>query len=537
MEMQSNKGIKYFVYLRKSSESEDRQMASIESQRAEMESVASQCGLNVAETFSESQTAKEPGRPVFEEMLSRIRKGEAQGILCWKLNRLARNPVDGGQISWMLQQGVIQHIQTAGRSYYPNDNVIMMAVELGMANQFVRDLSVDSKRGLKSKAERGWYPAYATLGYMHNPYKQKGEKEVINDPERRDLTRKMFDVMLEGKTSPKRIVEIANDEWGLRTRKGNKVSRSNIYRIFNDTFYYGEFEYPKGSGNWYQGAHEPMITREEFDIIQVMLKDKARPRKRTCEFAYRGPIKCGECGAAVTAERKIKRQKNGVVRFYTYYHCTKRKDPGCSQGSIEEKVLERQIAKILGTFSVPEEFYEWAMEVLRENNKIEARSTEHILRNKRKRYDEVLKTITGIIDMRAKGEIDQEEFTDRRRELVSEKLRLKILLDNADERVNEWLDIAESYLKFASRASEKFLTGNLQEKKHIFATLGSNFILKDKKMSVELAKPLELLTSGAREANRIKDTFEPQEGATLSDFYGKSDLMLREQDSNLRPID
>ena len=53
-----------------------------------------------------------PGRPIFNDMLRRIQTGEAQGIICWKVDRLARNPVDGGQIQWLLQQGVIAHIQT-----------------------------------------------------------------------------------------------------------------------------------------------------------------------------------------------------------------------------------------------------------------------------------------------------------------------------------------------------------------------------------------------------------------------------------------
>jgi DNA invertase Pin-like site-specific DNA recombinase len=114
-------------------------------------------------------------------MIERIFKGEAQGVLCWKLDRLARNPIDGGQISWLLQQGNIKHIQTHERGYFPDDNVLLMSFEFGMANQFIRDLSVNTERGLRQKAERGWYPTFATLGYMHNPVKRKGEKEDKRD--------------------------------------------------------------------------------------------------------------------------------------------------------------------------------------------------------------------------------------------------------------------------------------------------------------------------------------------------------------------
>ena len=262
--------MRYFLYARKSTESEDRQIASIDSQIDELTKLAKRDGLEIVEILSESQSAKAPGRTIFNKMIERVFAGEAQGIICWKLDRLARNPIDGGQISWLLQQGTIKHIQTFERSYYPTDNVLMMSVEFGMSNQFIRDLSVNTKRGLRSKAERGWYPSYATLGYIHNPYKAKGEKEIIKDPERFDLVRKAFDLMLTGIYSPPSIIEKANEEWGLRTKLGNKVARSTIYRIFTDPFYYGFYEYPKKSGNWIQGKHEPMITEAEYDKIQAL---------------------------------------------------------------------------------------------------------------------------------------------------------------------------------------------------------------------------------------------------------------------------
>ena len=90
-------------------------------------------------------------------MIDRIGRGEASGILCWKLDRLARNFIDGGQVIEMIQRGVVQHIRSFERSYYPEDNVLVMAVELGMANQFSRDLAVNVKRGLRAKAQMGWY--------------------------------------------------------------------------------------------------------------------------------------------------------------------------------------------------------------------------------------------------------------------------------------------------------------------------------------------------------------------------------------------
>ena len=159
----------YFLYARKSTDVEDKQVRSIDDQILVLRSLAKQEGLNIIEEFRESKSAKMPGRIIFNEMIRRIQLGEAQGVICWKIDRLARNPVDGGQISWLLQQGVIQHIQTHDRSFLPTDNVLMMSVELGMANQYIRDLSANTKRGLWEKARRGDFPGPAPVGYLNNP--------------------------------------------------------------------------------------------------------------------------------------------------------------------------------------------------------------------------------------------------------------------------------------------------------------------------------------------------------------------------------
>ena len=522
--------IKYFLYARKSSESEDKQMASIDAQINELTRYAEERGLEILDVLSESKSAKAPGRPIFTKMIERINKGEANGILCWKLNRLARNPIDGGTISWLLQQGIIQHVQAFGSSYYPQDNVIMMAVELGMANQYVRDLMVDTKRGLKAKAERGWYPAYATLGYIHNPLKKKGEKEILEDSERFNLVRKTFDLMLTGQYTPPKILEIATDEWNLRNRKGQRIGRSTMYRIFSDPFYYGEFEYPKGSGLWHKGNHKPMITREEYDRIQVLLGRRGNTRPKIYDFLYRGQMHCGECGALITAEHKVKRQKNGVVRFYTFYHCTKRKNPNCTQGSIEEKEVERQVMEILGSLEIPPEFHEWAMDVLKTRTEQEAKDRNRIFANQRSGYDKALQMVDNLIRLRASNEINESEFARLKAEAIHEKERWDELLKDSHKQVDNWIQTADAYFEFAEKARFMFENGAPERRKGIFASLGSNLLLKDRKINVSLHEPLMFIQKIAPEAKMIAERFEPQENVIdkkkIGHLYAQSPMML-----------
>ena len=161
--------LKYFIYCRKSSEDEDRQILSIDAQLSELNAMASENGMQIVGTFTESMSAKEPGREIFKDMLRRIERGEANAVLSWKLDRLARNFDDGGRIIGLLQRGVIQEIRTFEKSYLPNDNVLTIAVELGMANQYIRDLSTNIRRGIREKIRRGIFCGRAPLGYYNEP--------------------------------------------------------------------------------------------------------------------------------------------------------------------------------------------------------------------------------------------------------------------------------------------------------------------------------------------------------------------------------
>src|SRR6266478_2215992 len=161
--------MKHVIYSRKSSEDDDRQALSIVAQLSELNAIAQKNNLAIVDTLTESKSAKEPGREVFNEMLRRIEGGEANAILTWKLDRLARNFDDGGKIIGMLQRGVIKEIRTFEKTYLPSDNVLMIAVELGMATQYVRDLSLNIRRGIREKVRRGIYSGKAPLGYYNEP--------------------------------------------------------------------------------------------------------------------------------------------------------------------------------------------------------------------------------------------------------------------------------------------------------------------------------------------------------------------------------
>ena len=528
--------MKYFLYARKSSESEDRQVASIESQIAELERLARREGLEIVTTLFESKSAKAPGRVVFNEMIEKIYKGEVQGILCWKLDRLARNPVDGGNINWMLQQGVIQHIRTFEKSYYPTDNVLMMSVEFGMANQFLRDLSQNTKRGLRARVEKGVMPAPATLGYKNDKYAERGTKTILPDPERFDTVRRMFDLMLSGNYTVMEILRMVNEGWGFKTPQGKKLGKSTLYNILSKPFYYGMFEYPIGSGNWVKGIHKTMITEEEYDQIQFLLGRKGRPRPKSHIFDFTGMMRCGECGGFITAEEKFKKQQNGNVHHYIYYHCTKRKTPKCTQKCVETKKLEAQIEQKILSLRIPPEFHVFGMKWFRSEFAKESAGRNAVIDTQQKEYKLCLKKIDGLIDMRASGLIDDNDFNTRISPLKHDKARLEELFVDTGDRVNKQITVADEMLQFVRDAANKFNNGSLEIRRRILSTLGQNLVLTNRILSIDLENSLIPMQIVSDEIQAIHKRLEPRKKLVkqedLEHAYATSPRMLPDLDSN-----
>ncbi len=545
---------RYFIYCRKSSESEDRQVLSIESQVSELKRLAENQNLQVIGVLTESRSAKSPGRPVFNEMLKNIERGKADGIICWKLDRLARNPIDGGQIIWLLQKGIINHIQTFEKSYYPEDNVMLMNIEFGMANQYILDLSKNVKRGLRAKLEKGWRPNLAPLGYL-NETKTKGDGRIVKDPERYSLVKKMWELMLTGSYTPLKILDIAVNKWGFKTRHGKALSRSMIYRMFTSPFYSGIFEFPEGSGSWYHGNHEPMITPEEYDRVQTLLGHEGKPRPKKHNFAFRGLIRCGECGATITIEQKNQiicskckhkfssnnryecpkcktttdQMEKPTILQYTYYRCTKKKGE-CHQGSLEIKDMERQINETLSKIQISQRFKELALKYLREENDKEIADREAIISSQRRAYDGCLKKLDNLFQLKISplnvdgSLLSDEEYGKQKSELVKEKIRLEAILNDTSGRIEKWLDIAENAFDFACNARYWFETGNFETKTRILQTLGSNLTLMDKKLSLDLKKPFSMIEKISGGVPEIKTEFEPEKSVVNTRKF--EDLLL-----------
>jgi site-specific DNA recombinase len=528
---QNTRPLRYMAYCRKSTVSEDRQMLSLEDQEKELLAIEKRESLNVVERHTgrkggESRSAHKRGRPIFTHVMQQIEAGRADALLVWHPNRIARNAFDGGWVITAMDEGKLREVRTAHGVYHNTSNdKFMLGLEFNISKKTSDDNGDAVKRGIRSKLNMGWYPSGAPLGYKNSTHLGKGLNIIEKDPERFDQVKEMWRLMLTGRYSVPQILEIVNQERGFKMKPTKKhpglpLSRSMIYKMFKNPFYCGHFEYPKGSNEWYEGKHEPIVSQEEFHRVQALLGNQERPRPLTRRFAFTGIMECGNCGASITAEEKVKRHKNGNVHHYVYYRCTKRIDTKCPEKTVELKELTKQADLVIRGLTISDAFKNWAVKYLHEVRKEEAKSNESILASKQRRVVEITKQVDGLLlrytsPSNVAGElISDEEYKTAKNSLMREKAALEVDLEEHSVAMEKWLELSERTFNFARYASVWFFKGDLETKRAIFACLGSNFLLKDRKLNIRLRKPFELLFENLDEIEKeILQVRTPEKGS------------------------
>lgn len=477
--------MKYFIYCRKSTESEDRQVLSIDSQLKELQSkFTTDPSVEVVDIYTEAFSAKAPGRPIFDEMIRRIEQGQADGIIAWHPDRLARNSVDGGRIIHLLDRKILLDLKFATSSFENNpQGKFMLQIIFGYSKYYVDSLSENVKRGIRAKLERGWQPNRPPTGYKNEPE----FRTIVPNTETFPIMKKLFEKAVTGAYTITELERLLREQWGFRTptrkRSGGKpLSLANLYRIFSNPFYAG---YIRWNGQLYPGKHEPMITWEDFERLQAMLGRPGTEKPQKHMFAYTGLIRCGACGLMVTAEHKT----NRFGSKYVYYHCTRRNvGARCKEPSIEVRELERQIAERLHHICVPPQVIELAIKVISKRSAGREKSVELLRASLEKAIhgcDEKLRT---LVDLRLRGLIDDQELVSRREEIQKEKISLTGELSRVDRHV-KWFEPVRTLVSFGSRAAEWFMAGDDTLRKMILKTIGSNLTLRNKLLSIQTAFP------------------------------------------------
>ena len=552
------KQLRFIMYLRKSSDSEEKQIASIPQQKKELNEIAKRDGLNILATVVETRSAFSPGRPKFNnEVIDRINRGEANAVFSWNANRISRNPVDGGVFMYLFDLGKLKAFKTIGKTYInTSDDKFALSIDLGIAKKSSDDLSEAVLRGNRYKFfEKKEWGGCAKPGYLNKTDPLTKEAYIDVDPERFTLIQRAIELIIKKMYTPMQAMAKLNDEWGYRTRRtkklgGKPMSRASFYRILSDSFYdstmrrkiEGEYQETKGS-------HKPMLTEQEFEQLQIRLGRKGKPRYSKKEFAFKEVLKCAECGGSITAEEKwqiicpvcktkfhrgiksnecpnchilIENMENPKILHYVFYHCTKRVHPDCSQGSITLEDLEKEINYKLAKFEIDEGFRDWSIKYLNELNNHEETDQTVIKSNLLTQVKDVDQQLRNLLRLRIAPQNvnsdpeQQKYYSEEETKLLSEKKAINKEIEKADKRLEDWFVQSKETFDFACSARYQFATGNAKVKTYVLSKLGSNLTIKDRNLSILGDKPYFLIEKGKEEIQNIVASLEPAKQAEIS---------------------
>ena len=450
-----------FLYARKSTDEPDRQMLSIEAQVTELREFARKERLNIVEEFTESMTARKPGRPIFNAMMDRVAKQEVDALLAWHPDRLGRNPLDGGRLIHALDSEALSTLKFP-TFWFENtpQGRFMLAVSFGQAKLYVDDLSVNIRRGIRQKLRRGEFPGKPPVGYTNEPRL----RTIVIDENKAPLVRRMFEDFATGKFSVKALRDRVT-EWGLLSNYGQRPALSKLYKTLANPFYIGLFRY---NGELHDGAHEPLISQELFNQVQAILRRRSVPKNRRPEpFHFMGEIQCGECGCAITAERQ---------KTYTYYRCTRKKGL-CSMRFSREEAIENQLRQCTDLVSLPEGWSEKLLAQVAEwQAEAESASSAGVADSTR-RLSEVQRKLSRLTDLVADGVISAAEYSPRKETLLVKKAELTDRLASFRQEVDPSLHRLELFVREAQRARGVAVTEKLDDLTAFHRKIGSNFLL------------------------------------------------------------
>ena len=521
---------KYFIYTRKSTDTEDRQVRSLADQLSELRELAKKEQLEVVDIFIEKQTAKTPGRPVFAEMLERIEAREASGILAWHPDRLARNSVDGGKIIYMVDTGVITDLKfpTFWFDATPQGK-FMLSISFSQSKYYVDNLSENVKRSYKQKLKNGIWPQKAPIGYLND----KKTKLIVVDPEKAPFIKKAFETYATGNYTLSALRK-SMGELGLTGHKGKELSISNYQYLLKNNLYHGLILF---HGEFYEGKHEPIITKKIFDICQEVMTKKSKPQHDgdLKPYVYRGLFKCAECGCCLTIETQ---------KGHNYLRCTKHKGP-CSQKYVREEAMTTLIQEELKKVSLSDEVANW---LIAEVEKDRAKDDDSSKNQIQKVSDEALainakleKLMTAYLG----NALTLEEYQTTKNKLVTEKQVLKDKITAFGKVSNDRFEPVINFLKDCKEASILAESTDTTKIRSFFEKVGSNPLVLNRTLIFSPHFPFAFVTkipkNVSKDAGGAEGGFQggipprPPYSAILSPFSGDSAIfakLLRDLDSN-----
>jgi len=509
--------MKYIGYCRKSTDEKDKQVLSIDNQLSELKEFAERENLEIVDFLTEAQTAKVTGRSIFNSLIKRIEKGEAQGIISWNPDRLARNSVDGGKMIYLLDTGELQSLKFPTH-WFENtpQGRFMLSIAFGQAKYYVDNLSQNVHRGLKYKIKTGVWPARAPMGYRND---RNIKSIVVYEPEARPL-RKAFELYSTGKYALDDIGSFLFEQGMKNKYSGGQLNDSNLRRVLMRLFYTGYMVY---NGEMFKGTHTPLISKELFDKCQIVRKQRGyfhQVKSERYNFAFTSLIKCKYCNCSITAEHRpfyFPRTHHKVD--YIYYHCTKKKGECCQKGYTREEILEVQFREIIKSLSVSQGWVDQMNNFLIqdiETQKVEDKNRSVSLETEISQTEQKLDTpLEAYLDT----VIDSESYIKKKNELMEKKQNLASIQKELSSDNPNWIEGVKGFIDCAQKCAKiARAENNCHDLADLAKKVGSKYFLKDKTIEFCLNFPYNLLAAPASAASQPTE-FVPTLAFGQSKYY------------------
>jgi site-specific DNA recombinase len=495
--------IRVVLYARVSSKDQEKEGFSIPAQLRLLRDYAASKGFEIAEEFTDVETAKASGRTNFGQMLAYLEKHPraCRTILVEKTDRLYRNLTDYATLDKL---GVSIHLVKENQIIGPDSKSseqFVHGIKVLVARNYSQNLGEETVKGMTEKARAGIYPSFAPVGYR-NVDGPHGKRIIVPDPETSHMVRELFERFSTGEYSVKRLAARLRDEG--RTLRGRILHSSLAHQILRKRLYMGEFDW---DGTTYQGSHEPLVTREGWQRVQELLDARAedKTRKVKHDFAYSGLIHCGHCGCLFVGE--LKKGK------YVYYHCTGNRRK-CQEPYTRQEILRGAFASILEELVIPPPILEWLGDTVLESDRTEQAAREQAVKRLKAQHDHLEARIETMYMDKLDGRITQEFFDRNSATWRGEQEALLRKIRNIQTAAPAPIDQAVDMLRLTSRASELFLQQPAAEQRRLLHVVFEKATWQDGALGTTLFEPFEIL----RHSNQERYTKEKEKAGSGRDL-------------------
>ena len=472
---------KVVAYIRVSTEEQARHGYSIATQQQLLDDYARGHDLQIVRSFEETHSAHKPGRPEFDAMLKFIRKRkDISGVLCYKLDRLARNMRDYSMLEEMEGMSIIsvtEALPTGASGRF------VASIHAAVSRLYSDQLGERVKHAAMTKVNMGGWPGQAPTGYLNDTQ----TKTLVPDPQMAPIVKLIFEAYAREDISLAQLVERAKD-LGLRTRKGSILSKGPLHHVLRNPIYCGMIRW---EGNLYQGIQEPLVSKSLFAAVQDRLQGGHAPQTKR-SFAYRGLMTCGYCGCDITASL--------IKHKYIYYHCTRSKGV-CQQKYIPEEQISELFTPVVKNVALSRNL----VDQLRKGvaNEAQRREREAVVRIRTlKQKQASLKEMRNrAYEDKLRGSVDEERWLEMERRWSDQEEGLLNQIFELDSGIGPAKDEVEATFKLLKRAPGLYRQQSHSERARLLRILTSNSILEHGKLYPVYKQPFDLVAEGLRSSN------------------------------------